>query len=51
MTLDPDPPTAFRRKIKVGKNAKISYTEVDEDRDMKVGIQPKIAQTNRKIVD
>ena len=33
------------------KNAKISLTEMDEDRDMKDGIQAQIAKTNLVIVN
>ena len=38
-------------EIKMWKNAKISLTEMDEDRDMKDGIQAQIAKTNLVIVN
>ena len=33
------------------KNAKISFAEMDEDRDMKDGIQAQIAKTNLLIIN
>ena len=38
-------------EIKMRKNAKISFIEMDEDRDMKDGIQAQIANTNLIIVN
>ena len=38
-------------EIKMQKNAKISLVEMDEDKDMKDGIQAQIANTNLVIVN
>ena len=38
-------------EIKMWKNAKISFLEMDEDRDMKNGIWAQIAKTNPVIVN
>ena len=53
--LDLDPPSfqteEVAKEIKTWKNAKISFVEMDEDRDMKDGIWAEIAKTNPVIVN
>ena len=53
--LDLDPPSfqteEVVEEIKMRKNAKISFVEMDEDRDMMDGIWAQIAKTNLIIVN